>query len=221
MKIKGIGMAALAALLVLAGSCGRKGRVIPADTFAKINAEMLLSDQWLSSNSKAKRAADTTAFYGPVFHKYGYSPEDYEVSVRHYMHDPKKFSKILAASEKQLTDYSKRLQAVEDEIRGRWKPSPYKKIRIEADTLLWKLDTNIFHRVDTVKVDSLAVSDSTFVLIDSTKVEQPTDTLKYESDRNSEDMLLLHGPDDTTSRGHGRKRKIFSLEGSKAANRVS
>ena len=52
----------LTLLLVLALGCGRRGRVIPEDKFSDIYAQMLLADQWISSNLKARRVADTTLF---------------------------------------------------------------------------------------------------------------------------------------------------------------
>ena len=67
---------AIAFLLVLALSCARTGRVIPEEKFSDIYAEMLLADQWISSNLKARRVADTTLFYAPILEKYGYDERE-------------------------------------------------------------------------------------------------------------------------------------------------
>ena len=103
---------AIAFLLVLALSCARTGRVIPEEKFSDIYAEMLLADQWISSNLKARRVADTTLFYAPILEKYGYDVLDYDASVRHYMKKPADFAAILDKSSMKLTAYANRLQAV-------------------------------------------------------------------------------------------------------------
>ena len=56
----------LALTLLLTLGCGRRARVIPQDKMSDIYAEMLLADQWISSNLKARRVADTTLFYAPI-----------------------------------------------------------------------------------------------------------------------------------------------------------
>ena len=90
------------AALVLAAclcSCSREGRVIPRNKLAHIYADMFLADSWLSSASyESRNRADTMAFYEPIFEKYGYTVEDYWVSVSHYLQDPDRFSRILNKS---------------------------------------------------------------------------------------------------------------------------
>ena len=91
----------LAALVLTAClcSCSREGRVIPRNKFAHIYADMFLADSWLSAASpESRERADTMAFYEPIFEKYGYTVEDYWVSVSHYLKDPDRFSRILNKS---------------------------------------------------------------------------------------------------------------------------
>ena len=136
---------AIAFLLVLALSCARTGRVIPEEKFSDIYAEMLLADQWISSNLKARRVADTTLFYAPILEKYGYDVLDYDASVRHYMKKPADFAAILDKSSMKLTAYANRLQAVEDEMKSRYKLPAYKSVDFSKDTIL-------VIRLDTVSV---------------------------------------------------------------------
>ena len=191
---------AIAFLLVLALSCARTGRVIPEEKFSDIYAEMLLADQWISSNLKARRVADTTLFYAPILEKYGYDVLDYDASVRHYMKKPADFAAILDKSSMKLTAYANRLQAVEDEMKSRYKLPAYKSVDFSKDTIL-------VIRLDTVSVTVLP-SDSALVspAIDSTSNNIQIDTTHYERKGNTEEMLLLHGPDDTASRRHSVKR---------------
>lgn len=191
---------AIAFLLVLALSCARTGRVIPEEKFSDIYAEMLLADQWISSNLKARRVADTTLFYAPILEKYGYDVLDYDASVRHYMKKPADFAAILDKSSMKLTAYANRLQAVEDEMNSRYKLPAYKSVDFSKDTIL-------VIRLDTVSV-TVPPSDSVLVspAIDSTSNNIQIDTTHYERKGNTEEMLLLHGPDDTASRRHSVKR---------------
>lgn len=191
---------AIAFLLVLALGCARTGRVIPEEKFSDIYAEMLLADQWISSNLKARRVADTTLFYAPILEKYGYDVLDYDASVRHYMKKPADFAAILDKSSMKLTAYANRLQAVEDEMKSRYKLPAYKSVDFSKDTIL-------VIRLDTVSV-TVPPSDSALVspAIDSTSNNIQIDTTHYERKGNTEEMLLLHGPDDTASRRHSVKR---------------
>ena len=191
---------AIAFLLVLALSCARTGRVIPEEKFSDIYAEMLLADQWISSNLNARRVADTTLFYAPILEKYGYDVLDYDASVRHYMKKPADFAAILDKSSSKLTAYANRLQAVEDEMKSRYKLPAYKSVDFSKDTIL-------VIRLDTVSV-TVPPSDSALVspAIDSTSNNIQIDTTHYERKGNTEEMLLLHGPDDTASRRHSVKR---------------
>lgn len=199
---------AITFLLVLALGCARTGRVIPEEKFSDIYAEMLIADQWISSNLKARRVADTTLFYAPILEKYGYDVLDYDASVRHYMKKPADFAAILDKSSSKLTAYANRLQAVEDEMKSRYKLPPYKSVDFGKDTIL-------VIQLDTVSLtepaaDSTLVppADSVLVLqaIDSTGNKIQIDTTHYERKGNTEEMLLLHGPDDTASRRHSVKR---------------
>jgi len=94
MKRLGLYLFLIAAVAVLAG-CGKKARIIPPSRMSKIYADMLLSDQWLRDNPEARKVADTSFFYAPVFSKYGYDKADYDATVKEYIKQPEKFSKIL------------------------------------------------------------------------------------------------------------------------------
>lgn len=202
---------ALSVLLVLALGCGHRGRVIPEDKFSDIYAEMLLADQWISSNLKARRVADTTLFYAPILEKYGYDVLDYDASVRHYMKKPSDFAAILESSSKKLTAYANRLQEVEDEMKSRYKLPAYRSVDFSADTILVvKIDTVLMVKADTATVAE-APADTALVLpaTDTTSKKIQIDTTYYERKGNIEEMLLLHGPDDTASRRHSIKRPDF------------
>lgn len=95
--LKHIAVAVVLALCLC--SCSREGKVIPKNKFAKIYAEMFLADSWLSTAPfEVRMLADTTAFYAPIFEKYGYTVEDYWASVSYYLQDPDRFSRILKKS---------------------------------------------------------------------------------------------------------------------------
>ena len=96
-------------------SCSREGKVIPRNKFAKIYAEMFLSDTWLGMAPwEAREMADTTFFYAPVFEKYNCTLEDYLASVAYYLQDPDRFSRILKKAGDMLETESVNIQKAQD-----------------------------------------------------------------------------------------------------------
>ncbi len=89
-------LVALAAIMTLFASCKKdEAEVIPRKTLAKIYAEMLVTDQWITSTPGVRRIADTSLVYEPILEKYGYDSDDYRASMDKYMDDPERFSRIL------------------------------------------------------------------------------------------------------------------------------
>ena len=100
----------LFAVIVLA-SCGKnEAEVIPRGKMAEIYAEMLMTDQWISSTPGMRMIADTSLVYEPILEKYGYDNLDYLKSVDHYMNDPERFSRILRTSGEILDKRMKELR---------------------------------------------------------------------------------------------------------------
>lgn len=106
----------MAAIVALLSSCTDKdeSKVIPRGQLAKIYAEMLVTDQWITSTPGVRLIADTSLVYQPILEKYGYDRDDYLRSVDVYMDDPERFSRILRKSAeiigKQIKDAEKRLE---------------------------------------------------------------------------------------------------------------
>ena len=108
----------LLAAIVLAPSCRRNGpRVIPRGKLAKIYAEMFVTDQWIQNTPKLRSIADTSLVYEPILEKYGYTSEDYQHSVQHYMDDPERFSRILRTTGEILDDQIKDLKRKQKELQ--------------------------------------------------------------------------------------------------------
>lgn len=108
----------LLAAIVLVPSCRRNGpRVIPRGKLAKIYAEMFVTDQWIQNTPKLRSIADTSLVYEPILEKYGYTSEDYQHSVQHYMDDPERFSRILRTTGEILDDQIKDLKRKQKELQ--------------------------------------------------------------------------------------------------------
>ena len=108
----------LLAAIVLAPSCRMNGpRVIPRGKLAKIYAEMFVTDQWIQNTPKLRSIADTSLVYEPILEKYGYTSEDYQHSVQHYMDDPERFSRILRTTGEILDDQIKDLKRKQKELQ--------------------------------------------------------------------------------------------------------
>lgn len=206
--------------------CSRRSRVIPASTLSDIYVDMFMADQWIAQNQRARKTADTSNIYAPIFDKYGYTVEDYDASVRHYLRKPDKYAKILKSAGSKLGRQAKRLEAIEDAIQNRVKFSPYRPEKFRYDTLrfkddslgLWPNDSSFVDRGalrdSLARVDSLARRDS-LARVDSIarlavpKKEVITNNDKsYGSKDRSEKVLLLHGPDNAQDRGHSKLREV-------------
>ncbi len=124
----------LAAAFVLAASCDRP-RVIPADDMVVLYADMFLADQWLRDHPKEREAADTTLFFDPIFHKHGYTFEDYDASVRHYVRDPEKFGEIMERVKELLREQTD----IRQSIWERKVDLAYRRVDFFSDSL-WSRD---------------------------------------------------------------------------------
>ncbi|MBQ9661095.1 MAG: DUF4296 domain-containing protein [Bacteroidales bacterium] len=103
--------------LALSG-CGRGARVIPERKMVRIYTAMFLSDQWIRDNQEARKMADTTLFFDPIFRANGVTFEDYDRSVHYYLDRPDKYAKILTKASERLRAESTSLQAVVDAQRA-------------------------------------------------------------------------------------------------------
>ncbi len=89
----------LVAFMTLFSSCGKdEGKVIPRKKLARIYAEMLVTDQWITSTPGIRQIADTSLVYEPILEKYGYDSKDYRKSIDKYMDDPERFARIFRST---------------------------------------------------------------------------------------------------------------------------
>ena len=133
----------LVAVAVAVISCGGGGRVIPVRKMEMIYREMLLADQWLAENPDKKGMADTTWFYEPIFERYGFTLKDYQISVDHYLNDPKRYAEMIGRVEDGLKkdlsalnakiELEDRLQHETDSIVRVWKSVRAKPFRSFLD----------------------------------------------------------------------------------------
>lgn len=105
----------IAAAALLSSCSGKDERtVIPRSQLARIYAEMLVTDQWITTTPGMRMIADTSLVYIPILEKYGYDLDDYLKSVDVYMEDPERFARILRKSGdiigKQIEDAEIRLE---------------------------------------------------------------------------------------------------------------
>lgn len=91
------------AIVILLVSCSdSEEKVIPRNKLSRIYAEMLMTDQWISSSANYRSLADTTLIYEPILNEYGYDSEDYRHTVDVYLEDPERFAKILRTTSEML-----------------------------------------------------------------------------------------------------------------------
>lgn len=178
-------------VLCLISSCKRGNRVIPKDKFAEIYAEMFVLDQWLDDNRDVRRRADTTLVYAPVLDKYGYSYNDYLLSVEEYMRDPMRYSRILRSTSEILNRRLEELKAVQEEELARARAAHRLDSLIKS--VNFNMDSVLLAMMRTHPTDSIvAVADSDgflsfrFVCVSDTVYDGPAMVLK--------DSLVLEAP---------------------------
>ena len=162
---------ALAALLLL--SC-RGYKRIGVSTMADIYADMMIADQWVSSNPEYRRTADTTLFYGSIFRKYGYDFKDFDGSVKYYLREPEKYQKIadlayekVSAAFKRIDEVKKRMEYIEDIIADAGPVEEQSFLLDSASSARFfeapwfRADTIVLPALDSLaRPDSLGVRDS-------------------------------------------------------------
>lgn len=117
-RISVLCLTAVAAVLLLCVSCGKRAKVIPRGKMAEIYAEMFIMDQWISSDIKSRRMADTTLVYESIFEKYGYTADDYRHSMSVYIDDPDRYARILRNSSVIIEDKIKELKKKKEHLRS-------------------------------------------------------------------------------------------------------
>ena len=192
----------MSVVLLLALSCGgKKDKVIPRGKLAEIYAEMLLTDQWITSNPGNRHIADTSLVYEPILEKYGYSSADYRRSVDIYMDDPERYSRILRSTADILDSKLKGLQQRKEQIEHEEalrKLRESMKIEVEIDmgeyfpylddepyvqyydSLSIEPDTLWIYRMKSIDRGDTIYRDLRMVILDSLHVKDsllPVDTL--------------------------------------------
>lgn len=140
-----------AALMVLCSCSGRKG-IIPASDMSKIYADMFLLDSWIQDNPKARRMADSTLVYDPVFKKYGYTFQQYDASVHYYLDKPDRFEKIIKETSRSLTRYAQRLEKIDKALEARFKLPDYEPVEFKlGDIQLVKADSTLVKEPEPIE----------------------------------------------------------------------
>ena len=163
--------------------------VIPRKKMARIYADMLMTDQWVTSTPGIRMVADTSLVYEPILEKYGYDSDDYRRSIDAYMDDPERYARILRTTGEILQDRIDELKKQQRILDMRanlpklkydisWNEffpymfdepyvHNYDSIAFEPDSVLWiyrlksieRSDT-IYDRIRMIILDSLSVKDS-------------------------------------------------------------
>ena len=122
----------MAAIVALLSSCSDNDerKVIPRRQLAKIYAEMLVTDQWITSTPGVRLIADTSLVYIPILEKYGYDRDDYLKSVDVYMDDPERFSRILKKSAEII---GKKIKDAEVRLAEYKRIAELPKIKVDID----------------------------------------------------------------------------------------
>ena len=144
-------------------SCRQKG-VIDEDVLSQIYADMLMTDQWISSTAGVRLVADTSLVYEPILKKYGHTSADYRSSVEHYLKDPEDYADIMKGTvdilEKRLAELRKlKGEQMQDKERLDFIKKIAKDIRLSGEWIyVDRLTDERYGMVDSLSVvwDSLS-----------------------------------------------------------------
>ena len=129
-------------LVCLLASCSGRPRIIPRSTLADIYAEMFLADQWLADHGSERRKADPSLFYDPIFQRYGYTFEDYDATIKRYLKDPEKFSKVFKDASIKLKEgkdvYKNKYEQLESIREFNAAIKGYNTRDFNKDTVIWR-----------------------------------------------------------------------------------
>lgn len=177
---KSLGHIAIVLLAVLSlTGCHRKGRIIPAGTLENIYVDMFMADQWIKSNQDARKRADTSLFYEPIFRRYGYTIKDYDATVTYYIDRPDKYVKILRRSAKTLNLKHLEYNSIAERI-NRIKNQDKEGFGYEVSDFL-NADSIL---LGSTVLDSLLVRDSVYIK------EPVVDTLAVADTLKPEDVIV-------------------------------
>ena len=109
----------LAVVLAALCACGHRARVIPEGKLVRIYHDMFLADQWVRDHPDNRTDVDTTLLFDPIFHRYGYTFEDYDHTVQYYLDHSERYVKILNRVETQLRKEGESLQLEADRQTAR------------------------------------------------------------------------------------------------------
>ena len=162
----------LAVLLAGLCACGHRSRIIPENKLVRIYHDMFLADQWVRDHPETRVDVDTTLLFDPIFHRYGYTFEDYDRTVQYYLDHSERFVKILNRVETQLRKEGEALQQEADRQTARdieldRYRRGYRTKDFSTDSLrwagirpLWPVDTLAAPDTLVARADSLAQADS-------------------------------------------------------------
>ncbi|MBO4455101.1 MAG: DUF4296 domain-containing protein [Bacteroidales bacterium] len=157
MKVRAGHMVCALMLGLLLASCSGRPRIIPRATLTDIYVDMFLADQWIKDHSSERSRADTSLFYDPILARYGYTFEDYDATVKRYLDDPEKFSKVFrdaSAKLKKKVEHYDRIVNKQRKVKefNDYFLDKYTTVDFKSDTLLWER-----HLPDTIVLDSLTL----------------------------------------------------------------
>ncbi len=92
------------------------GPAISVKNMVAIVKEMYLADQYIDQTPYILAQTDTLRVYPAIIEKYGYTVEDYENSLRHYLQKDDTYLKILEKAKEELSDVADELDAQIAEI---------------------------------------------------------------------------------------------------------
>lgn len=146
-------------------SCSEKG-VIPEDTLAQIYADIYLADQYIKHDKDLNKQADTLLVYSPIFKKHGYTPEDYDQSIKFYLEQSDKFAEIFEGAQNILKARSNILEKILNQDSKILDLLDTVNIKSSKDILYndyYRTLNILFFKADTIILENAPIIDSVII----------------------------------------------------------
>lgn len=105
-------------LSLFLSSCSRDENIIPQKTMSAIVAEMYLADKYVEDIPQYRAQMDSLYLYEAVTARYGYTYNDYQTSVKHYLQKGDALKKIHIKAKETLVSRRDHLNSIIAKERG-------------------------------------------------------------------------------------------------------
>lgn len=174
----------LTVVILMLCACSKKDNIIPKQEMTRIIGEMYIADQYIERKPELRAQIDTLILYEAVTNRYGYTIEDFRISVEYYLQKGSALKDMHLKARKQILAerdiLRKQLETYRKELPEWW----------VSDSLLVKHVNSLWKEpyLRNIKWIANLSSEDNFNIKDTTAFDTPENPIwwKYTINLNSE-----------------------------------